>query len=177
MGCHTGRWLEHQAIRHHLPEITTTDYSANTLIVTHSIHTTFAIIACINVYLRAHEGSKGHCALWKEAREDTALCRMLYCLMVQVITSCRDRERSSTLVQGDQVTTHNTSRPAEPQHLEWEDCDLSYIHTCDSLGKVTDWECHSIIIPIVFGSEVRFVRSRRQHYKRTLQETSMQWNQ
>ena len=30
--------LEHQAIRHHLPEITTTDYSANTVIVTHSIH-------------------------------------------------------------------------------------------------------------------------------------------
>ena len=30
--------LEHQAIRHHLSEITTTDYSANTVIVTHSIH-------------------------------------------------------------------------------------------------------------------------------------------
>ena len=37
MGCHTGRWLEHQTIRHHLPEITTTDYSADTVIVTHSI--------------------------------------------------------------------------------------------------------------------------------------------
>ena len=35
------RWgatrLEDQAIWHHLPEITTTDYSANTVIVTHSI--------------------------------------------------------------------------------------------------------------------------------------------
>ena len=39
------------------------------------------------VYLRAHEGSKGHCVLWKEAREDTVLCRMIYCLMLQVITS------------------------------------------------------------------------------------------
>ena len=29
--------LEHQAIQHHLPEITTTDYSANTVIVTHPI--------------------------------------------------------------------------------------------------------------------------------------------
>ena len=31
-------WLEHQAIRHHLSEITTIDYSANTVIVTHSMH-------------------------------------------------------------------------------------------------------------------------------------------
>ena len=35
------RWgvtrLEDQGIRHHLPEITTTDYSANIVIVTHSI--------------------------------------------------------------------------------------------------------------------------------------------
>ena len=30
-------WLKNQAIRHHLPEITTTDYSANTVNVTHSI--------------------------------------------------------------------------------------------------------------------------------------------
>ena len=30
-------WLKHQAIRQHLPEITTTDYSASTVIVTHSI--------------------------------------------------------------------------------------------------------------------------------------------
>ena len=30
-------WLKHQGIRQHLPEITTTDYSANTVIVTHSI--------------------------------------------------------------------------------------------------------------------------------------------
>ena len=44
---------------------------------------------------------------------------------------------SSTLVQGDKVTAHNTSHPAEPQHLEWEDRELSYIHTCDGLGKVT----------------------------------------
>ena len=77
------------------------------------------------VHLRGHEGSKGHCALWKEAREDTALCRMLYCLMVQVITSCRDREMSSTLLQRDQVTVLNTSHSAEPQHLEWEERELS----------------------------------------------------
>ena len=31
-------WLKHQGIRQHLPEITTTDYSANTVIVTHSTH-------------------------------------------------------------------------------------------------------------------------------------------
>ena len=31
---------------------------------------------------------------------------------------------SSTLVQGDKVTAHNTSKPAEPQHLELEGCDL-----------------------------------------------------
>ena len=44
---------------------------------------------------------------------------------------------SSTLVQGDKVTAHNTSHPAQPQHLEWEDRELSYIHTLDGLGKVT----------------------------------------
>ena len=31
---------------------------------------------------------------------------------------------SSTLVQGDKVTAHNTSHPAGPLHLEWEECDL-----------------------------------------------------
>ena len=40
----------------------------------------------------------------------------------------RDRLMSSTLVQGDKVTAHNTSHLAESQNLEWEDCDLAYIH-------------------------------------------------
>ena len=77
------------------------------------------------VHLRGHGGSKGHCALWKEARENTAFYRMLYCLMLQVITSCRDREISSTLLQRDQVTVLNTSHSAEPQHLKWEERELS----------------------------------------------------
>ena len=42
---------------------------------------------------------------------------------------------SSTLVQGDKVSAHNTSHPVEPQHLEREDYDLLYKYTCDGLGK------------------------------------------
>jgi len=44
---------------------------------------------------------------------------------------------SSTLVQGDKVTAHNTSHPAQPLHQGWEDRELSHIHTWDGLGKVT----------------------------------------
>ena len=44
-----------------------------------------------------------------------------------------DEFYTSTGRQGD-CTQHY---PMEPQHQGWEDCELSYIHTCDGLGKVT----------------------------------------
>ena len=43
-------------------------------------------------------------------------------------TDERQSDEFYSIVQGDKVTAHNTSHLAESQHLEWEDCDLAYIH-------------------------------------------------
>ena len=63
-------------------------------------------------------------------------------MVMHAITSLTDRMMSSTLVQGVKVTTHNTSHPAEPQHLECEDCDKvkrarSSFDTPNGLGTTT----------------------------------------
>ena len=61
------RWgatrLEDQAIRHHLPEITTTDYSANTVIVTHSIRVLSEIFHPKGTPWRAGQVYKPTCEL------------------------------------------------------------------------------------------------------------------
>lgn len=57
-------------------------------------------------------------------------------IVAYVITSLRDGVMSSTVVQGEKVTAHNTSHPAEPHHLECEDCDLLWVESREHHSEI-----------------------------------------
>ena len=51
------------------------------------------------------------------------------------------------------MAAHIANHPAEPQQLGWEECDLSYIHTCD--GKVNSLASKFVLRAQPLSAEIK----------------------
>ena len=65
-------------------------------------------------------------------------------------------------------------------HSKWSaqvTAQMNMDRTVMQLYEPTTGRCIAVIIKYGSWSEARFIRSRRQHHKRTVRKTSTQWNQ